>query len=132
MARIAKRKLKEQHRRELYTQLADTVGTLTAAQADSFLSELLGPEEKIMIAKRLAIIVMINERYSLYRIAETLCVSSATAEKIKARHETGAYTHVVTLLQKNKKGYLSILQTIDSILHLGGILPHYGDTRLRL
>jgi len=132
MARIAKRKLKAQHLDELFDQLAETIGTLNTVQADLFVSELLGPEEKIMIAKRLAIIVMINESYSLYRIAETLCVSSATAEKIKRRFDKGAYTNLVTYLKKNKKGYDAILDTIDSILHLGGILPRYGDTRLRM
>ncbi len=34
------------------------------------------------------------------------------------------YKETIILLQKNKRDYLAILDTIDSILHLGGILPH--------
>lgn len=132
MARVAKRKLTEQHLEKLFAQLYTTIGALRVTQAELFLSELLGVEEKIMIAKRLAIIVMIHEKHSLYRVAQTLSVSSATAEKIKRRLTAGEYTNIIKLLKKNKTGYISILETIDSILHVGGILPHYsGKDRLK-
>ena len=127
MARIAKRKLSHDHLTQLYDQLHSTLGALNKKQTNLFMTELLGPEEKIMLAKRLAVIVMLNENYSLYRTANTLSISSATARTIKLKLKQNKYKHLVTMLTKNKKDYLSILDTIDSILQLGGILPRYGN-----
>jgi len=79
-----------------------------------------------MLAKRLAIIILLLEDKSLYRIASILKISPTTANKIKYKLDTGEFDKIITLLGKNKKEYFALLDTLDSILHLGGILPHYN------
>lgn len=110
----------------MFDQLYKTIGALDKNKADGFLSELLGNEEKIMLAKRLATIVLLTENFSLYKTALILKISSATAEKINRKLERGDYDEILKILGKSNKSYFEFLNTLDSILHLGGILPHYN------
>ena len=71
---------------------------------------------------------MINEGYSLYKIADTLKISPATAHRVKKRFDSNEYDHLLPILKKNKEVFLAILETIDTILTVGGIMPHYGQT----
>jgi len=132
MVRLNKTKLTEEQLNALFVQLSTTIGKLSKHEAEYFLSELLGTEERIMLAKRLAIIILLREGKTLYSISHILKVSATTAEKIKQGLDNGKYTHLVSSLQKRKRDYVAILDTLDSILHLGGVLPHrYGLERYR-
>ena len=98
----------------------------------SILQEVLGEEEQVMLAKRLAVIVLLLEQKSLYSIAHSLKLSPATAQRIKENFDTGQYHTIVKQLQTSKRNYYMILEMLDSILHVGGILPHYnGPDRSR-
>jgi len=110
----------------LFIQLNNTLGNLAEKETGYFLSELLGKEERIMLAKRLAIIILLLENKSLYQIGNILKISPTTAENIKSKLNTGEYDKLIASLGKNKKEYFSILNALDNILHLGGILPHYN------
>lgn len=79
-----------------------------------------------MLAKRLAVIILLVEGRSLYSVAKMLKVSPVTAKKIKRGLERGAYDHILKVLGKSKKDYFVILKTLDAVLSLGGILPHYN------
>lgn len=126
MARLNKQKLTEKQLQKLFRQLSTTLSQLASNDTDRFLSDLLGPEEKIMLAKRLGIVVLLLEGYSLYKIASLLKVSPATAKHLKSKIDSGEMDCLINSIKKNKVKYLSILETIDSILHLGGTLPHYN------
>ena len=126
MVRLNKNRLSQKQFGKLFEQLNHTLGVLSEKETGYFLSELLGQEERIMLAKRLAIIILLLEGRSLYRISNDLKISSATADKIRDKLENNEYDHLITSLGKNKKEYFSILETLDSILHLGGALPHYN------
>ncbi len=109
---------------DLFAQLSNLLqDNPTSSQC---LSELLGTEERIMLAKRLAIIILLVENVSLYKISRTVKVSPATALDIKQKLADGHYQTILATFGKNKRNYFSILETIDTILHLGGILPHYN------
>ncbi len=110
----------------LFLQFDTLLGKLNQKAIHTFLSELLGREERIMLAKRFAAIILLVESTSEYKTAQLLKLSPTTTGKIASEIEHGTYSGIVTLLQKNKRDYLKILETIDSILHLGGILPHYN------
>ncbi len=126
MVRLNKNKLSPQQLEGLFQQFNKTLGRLSDQKTGDFISELLGKEERIMLAKRLAIIILLLENKSLYQIGNILKISPTTAEKIKYKLDAGEFQHIVTFLGKDKKEYFSILETLDSILHLGGILPHYN------
>lgn len=131
MARVSKRRLPEKELQGLSQQLSGVIGRLNSRQVEHFLKEFLGPEEKEVLAKRLAVVIMLHEGHSRYATAELLRMSQTTVGTIAERYKRGTYNATLTMLRKNKKDYLAFLDTLDSILHLGGILPHYASGRER-
>lgn len=123
MVRVNKNKLPKNDQDNLFRQLNVILGKLSTSNADIFVQELLGPEERLTIAKRLAVIVMLQEGYSLYRISDTLKISSSTADRIFDNLEDGHYEGLTSLLRQNKTDYASILNVIESIFTVGGIMP---------
>ncbi len=111
---------------QLYDQLHTSFGKLDAARTELFLSDLLGYEERVMLAKRLAAILLIAGGCSLYKVADRLSVSPTTAKTIKMKFDNGGYDRLLGVLVKQKSVVIEILETLDNILHLGGILPHYN------
>ena len=126
MPNISKKKLPDGDLIQLFLQLNKTISQLKITDTNDFLQNLLGKEERVMLAKRFAIIIMITEGFSTYQIAQKLLVSSSTVHTIHTKHKQGKYDQLLSYLQQNKKSYLNIWETLDSILHLGGTLPHYN------
>ncbi|MES2966827.1 MAG: hypothetical protein V4668_03495 [Patescibacteria group bacterium] len=124
MVRLNKNLLTEIQLNDLFLQFSNLINP----ESDNILREILGKEEQIMVAKRLATIILIIEGKSLYSISRLLKISPTTADKIKFGVISGRYEHILQRLGKSKKNYFAILDTIDSILHLGGLLPHYGNS----
>jgi len=124
MVRINRNELSKKDLDALLQQFDTLLGKLDKTATNVFLNEILGREERVMFAKRLATIILLHEGYSEYKVSRVLKLSPTTTGKVASAIERGAYTGTITILRKNKKNYLSILKTIDSILHLGGILPH--------
>ena len=124
MVRINKNLLEDKVVKSLYKQLDKVLGELPPDKISVFLNGLIGPEERLMLAKRLAVIVMLKEGYSSYRIAETLKLSQSTIKNIQARRSGGAYVEVTKTLKNHLEAYRAILDIVDSLLHVGNIMPH--------
>jgi|SRR3989339_542185 len=127
MPHISKQKLKPSHLKKLYAELAKTLVQLDKKHANLFLDELLGEEEKIMIAKRLAVIVMLMEKNSTYRIAQLLFMSQSTVERHRKKLLIGDYGTIEHLLKQRKKEYKDFWNTLEVILRAG--LPPRGRGR---
>ncbi len=126
MVHLNKNQLTQKQLDQLFAQMGQTLGKLKIVQSELFLTELLGKEERIMLAKRLATIILLTEGKSLYSISRILKISPSTANSLKQELEKGAYTQILSSIGKSKKNYFEFLNTLDNILHLGGILPHYN------
>ena len=126
MVRLNKSKLSNTQLNKLSKQFTQLITSSKEDQTITVFDSLLGKEEKIMIIKRLAVIILLVEGKTLYSISRAVKVSPATAKKLKLDIERGKYDELLRVIGKNKKEYFSILETIDNILHLGGILPHYN------
>lgn len=70
-----------------------------------FLNDLLGPVEKIMLAKRLAIAVLLRRGYDYESIKQTLRVSSETIARVNISLNYGGegYTMVVDEILKDRR-----------------------------
>lgn len=112
----------------LFVQLARLFTNKTTLDTEALLNELLGREEKLMLSKRFAIIALLWKKQTLYSIAKKLHVSSSTVARIHDRYHLGIYDHILDSFEKPTPAIIEILETIDGILHLGGLLPHYGQT----
>ncbi|MFN3692603.1 MAG: helix-turn-helix domain-containing protein [Candidatus Paceibacteria bacterium] len=121
--RLSKDRLSEVQREHLISQFTDVLGKLNGNQARMFYEELFGYEEKEIFAKRLAIVLMLNEGRSCYSIAQRLKVSETTVAKLFERYERKEFSNIIESLTKSKKNYTDLLILIDSILTVGGIMP---------
>jgi len=81
-----------------------------------------------MLAKRFVAVLLIHRKQTPYSIARSLNLSQTTVGKLLEQYDSGKYQHIVKSISKPTPEVVRLLETIDSILHLGGILPHYGQT----
>lgn len=127
MTHISKQALSLEKFNELFEQLNTIVGRLDKRGVSTFFDELLGPEEKIMLAKRLAAIIMCIEDKSIYSIFTHLNISPSTAERIKLNYQIGKYHSIQKLITHNKTEYGRLLSVLETILQAG--LPPRGRGR---
>ena len=127
MTNISKNSLPEKDLIGLYRQMDKFIAKLDATSSAYFLSELLGKEERIMIAKRLAAVAMYAENNTPYRVWQLLNVSPTTAERIHLDFENGRYRHTVALMKKNKQDYEEFWEALEVILRAG--MPARGRGR---
>lgn len=126
MVRLNQNVLDQQQLDGLFRQLSTEVAPHDPNRADQVLTEVLGTEERIMIAKRLAVVVLLVEGTSMYKIGKLLKLSQTTVEHLSKRLEDGHFDKTLNNVAKTKKDYFAFLDTLDNILHLGGLLPHYN------
>jgi uncharacterized protein YerC len=86
---------------ELFTLIAELE---SGAEAKTLLNELLTETELIMIAKRLAILLMLKRGYSFYAIANTLHISPSTAERYWKATKRKSFDVIIRRLERGRKG----------------------------
>ncbi len=128
MPKVSKERLSQQDEEDLFIQLTRLFSNKSDGETLVILSDLLGYEEKLMLAKRFAVITLLWKKQTLYSISKKLHVSTSTVARIQANYRGGLYASIIEVLDKSGPSIIQILTTIDDILHLGGILPHYGET----
>lgn len=126
MVRLNKNKLTQAQLEKLFSQFSNVVAPHDQQHADCVLTELLGKEERIMVAKRLAAAILLVEGLSMYKISQVLKLSQSTVGHIASKISSGQFDHTLSQISKTKEDYFSLLTLLDSILHLGGALPHYN------
>ena len=126
MVRINRNQVPPKELEKLFRQCAYILSPAQTKHAQSVLEEILGYEERVGIAKRVAVIVLLVENISNYKISLHLKLSQSTVATIAQKLHGNEYDTVLATLGRNKTDYFKILRTLDSILHLGGVLPHYN------
>jgi len=103
----------------LYEQLISELGKKNGAQS-ALMRELLTNTEKIMLAKRLALIVMLGKGHSFEQISETLKISPSTIARFSLAAESGKYDAITNQMKNSKTKKL-----VNGILSLiiGGFRP---------
>jgi uncharacterized protein YerC len=127
MTHISKNQLAPDHMEQLFLQLGSIMSLLSDKTAPDFLGDLLGDEEKIMLAKRLAAIAMFIEGNSSYRVWQLLKISPSTADKIRLNYEIGKYQNIELTLKSHKSTYRQFWKTLEIILQAG--MPPMGRGR---
>ncbi len=124
MVNVNRNTLKKDELERLIHRFDKTVSKMDCGQTTMFFDELLGQEERLTLAKRLAAIILLLEDYSEYKTAKLLKLSPTTTDKIARQINNGSFAGIISILGKSKNDYFAILKVIDDILHLGGVLPH--------
>jgi Trp operon repressor len=129
MVRVSKRRLKENALLRLHERFAHVIAdTRTLQGGKQLLEELLTPSERVMLAKRLAIIFMLLEDVSPYYIAQILKVSTSTTQRIQKQLKAREFPHLVRALEKhhNRKQFWN---EVEAVIRLG--MPPKGRGRWR-
>lgn len=121
MPHVSKRKLKPQVFEKIFKKL---IVVLERAQNKKkfvpVINELLTDTEKIMLAKRLAIVLLLFGDTPQHRISEVLLVSPTTVSKISLEVEIGKYDSIKNISNQEK---VDLEKVIWLLLTAGGILP---------
>lgn len=105
MPHVSRNKLDQKIEKQL-TDTLDIVLTNLSKQDEvkGFLLSLLTPTERIMLAKRLTIIILLNEGFSESEIADTLHVTRVTVSRMQLFYEARGegYAPALKILQNEK------------------------------
>jgi len=127
MVNVSKQELDEEVLQRIHSQFTNSVLRLESGKrGTAYLNELLTKSEKIMLAKRLAIIAMLIQGESYYRIAQALKVSDVTAAKLDVRLDHGEFDTIRTFCASQKRN--SVFWAEIEILLRGG-MPSMGKDR---
>ncbi|MEK7147933.1 MAG: Trp family transcriptional regulator [Patescibacteria group bacterium] len=121
MPHISKKKLDKKTSGKIFGKL---ITILARAQNEKrlalILDELLTETEKIMLAKRLAVVLMLAGNTPQHRIAEALYVSPSTITRFSLGIEIGKYDLIQSI---SKKDRVDLEKIIWLLLTAGGIMP---------
>ena len=129
MTNVSKRKVKK----TIYKKINDRFTNFIAMLGDkkssrSFVNEVLTKSERIMLAKRLAIIFMLINNYSFKEIEKRLKVSPATVSSQWKRLRSGEIDYIKTAVMKGKNKR-TFLDDLEILLQMG--FPPRGRGRWR-
>ncbi len=127
MTNISSNPLSTDKQGQLFDELTKLLSKLSATHIKSFLENLLGPEEQIMLTKRFSAIVLLEQGYSRYKISKSLHLSESTVTTINNRRLSGHYKDITRWLKKDKRNIKKFLEMLESVLTFGGIVPQYGQ-----
>ncbi|MDA8597183.1 helix-turn-helix domain-containing protein [Candidatus Pacebacteria bacterium] len=127
MPHISKQRLNKKVADDLFNQLVLLVAPTDTAVARKVLGDLLTATEKVMLAKRLAAILLISEGASMYAIATRLQLSTSTVKRMYTNENDAAYVDVLSVMQKKKLEQEKFWNLIDSFVRLG--MPSMGKDR---
>lgn len=87
-------------------------------EADQFISDLLTPTEKIMLAKRLAIALLLQKDYDYRTIQKIIRVSTATIASVNMviRYGSKGYKNLLNKILKEEKLVSIIEKSVSKIL----------------
>ena len=114
MPHVSSKKLNRELMHSLYDEFSEALEkSARKSWSRMFLREFLTKTEKIMLAKRFAVICMLHECVPVTYIAESLGMSPSTVQRMSLGYETGRYgTLLKTIGKKDNKEIWDILEEI--------------------
>ena len=126
MPHISSKKLKKETLNRLYNEFGKALEkSVQKSGTKFFIGDLLTKTEKIMLAKRFAIIYLLSQEIPVSYIAESLGVSYPTLSRMSLKYDIGKYTLLLRTLEKDKADIWEILEKILK----AGLPPRAGRGR---
>lgn len=123
MAHLSNKKLRDGIAHEIVDVFAKTLCSLRGARGERFLGDLFTRTEVLMLAKRLALITLLDAGYSHYRIGKMLNISTSTITRVHRLADAGAFKAIREFHQR-KKDREETWRIIELIARAG--LPQRG------
>ncbi|MEK7088557.1 MAG: Trp family transcriptional regulator [Patescibacteria group bacterium] len=127
MPHISSKKLKKETLNRLYSEFGKALEKSAQKSGTKFfIGDLLTKTEKIMLAKRFAIIYLLSQDVPISYIVESLGVSYPTLSRMSLKYDIGKYSSLLkTLGEKDKT---NIWDMLEKILR-AGLPPRAGRGR---
>ena len=121
MTHVSSKKLNEKFLEQLFSKLVSTLGKAQTKNSLALVAnELFTSTEKVMFAKRLAIILMLSSSTPQHKIVDLLKVSPTTVAKTSLGIEIGKYKNVLKISSQEK---IDLEKIIWAVLTAGGFMP---------
>ncbi len=130
MPHISKRRLNKKVATELADQFLVFLSTAqTKEDARTLAQELLSQTERVMLAKRLAIVCLLVRGYTFEQIGDSLQVTPQTVTRLWRGLAEGKYQRIAEYaLRRPQKLHESFIDTFIRIIHIG-LPPRNGRNR---
>lgn len=113
MSHVSKKLLEQKKFFDIHKELFKAIAELSRSGRTSVaLGELFTKTEKLMLAKRLAIICMLDRKESIYAIERALKVSPSTVARISLGCEKGAYSHLISEIRGQNSFWVQLEKII--------------------
>ena len=119
MPHISRKHLEVKEFERIYEELIQIFGSASEYKSKQIFYEFFTKTERVMFAKRLAVIALLSKDFSTYEIATKLAMSPATVDRMSLKFERGDYDGLVMLIKKLK--FLDELELF--LLTTGGLMP---------
>lgn len=133
MPHVSKNKLDQKTLYQISERLFSAIRHLKhEREVSQFFNDLLTKTERIMLAKRLAIVVMLEANYPFKVISRALKVSEATVSNMRDRFDRGGDGYRLVLERfKKEKFWKDFFKSIEKILQPDFLPPITGKGRWR-
>ncbi len=113
MPHVSSKKLKKEHLQKLYNEF-NTALEKSARKSwiKFFLNDFLTHTEKIMLAKRFAVIYLLSKDVPVSYISESLYMSPATIARMSIKYNIGKYSSLAKAIKNENKDFWKILEKI--------------------
>lgn len=118
MSQVSRRRVPKEIENKIFETLLEAVSKVKSSkEVNSFLSDLLSPVEKIMIAKRLAIAALLSKGYDYETIKDLIKVSQSTIAKVSITMSINNGYNVVINKISRSENTREFWQEIERLLH---------------
>lgn len=116
MTHVSQKRLKKKIFLKIGDELSSVIAKANSLHDINWLfKELITPTERIMLAKRLAILLMLEKKYSFRGIARTLKVTPQTVIRFWKKTQSPTYKPLLRMIKKNKSGR-GFLQDLEKMI----------------
>jgi uncharacterized protein YerC len=115
MTHVSKRKIEFKIERQIVEAFMNALFSTSLARGKARVHAILTPTERLMLAKRLAIITMLDREQFYYQIEKTLNVSGSTIKRLHKRLQAGDFDPLCRVFGRN----LSLLDYLEIFLSAG-------------
>lgn len=121
MPHVSKKFLQKEIYNEIYNTFIELLASLKSKkESKSLIDNVLTKTERLMIAKRIAVISMLVDDESYYKIAEKLKISPSTAARLAWDYESNQFSFIVKKLQDRDSVFFNLKKVLSSLPSRGG------------
>lgn len=114
MTQLSKLPLRKEIEERMFEVFKDSIGMVTTrSQVERLIDDLLSPTERVMLAKRLSIALLLSRKYDQRSISKILKVGLNTINKVSRSLKTGSGYKMICENILTQEKFKEFLQKID-------------------